>query len=68
MTESESYTSFALATEVTCTAGKVTMNTNQSRYAPSAIALHWLLAALVFALYGLGWYMVEIPKGAPPVA
>jgi cytochrome b561 len=44
------------------------MNTYQSRYAPSAIALHWLLAALVFALYGLGWYMVEIPKGTPPVA
>ena len=44
------------------------MNTYQSRYALSAIALHWLLVALVFALYGLGWYMVEIPKGTPPVA
>ncbi|MGH8716930.1 MAG: cytochrome b [Burkholderiales bacterium] len=44
------------------------MNTYQSRYALSAIVLHWLLVALVFALYGLGWYMVEIPKGTPPVA
>ena len=32
------------------------------------MVLHWLLVALVFALYGLGWYMVEIPKGTPPVA
>lgn len=44
------------------------MNTNQSRYALSAIALHWLLVMLVFVLYGLGWYMVGIPKGTPPVA
>lgn len=44
------------------------MNTNQFRYPLSTIVLHWLLAALVFALYGLGWYMVGIPKGTPPVA
>lgn len=44
------------------------MNTNQSRYALSAIALHWLLVVLVFVLYGLGWYMVGIPKGTPPVS
>ena len=44
------------------------MNTYQSKYPLSAIVLHWLLAVLVFALYGLGWYMVEIPKGTPPVA
>lgn len=37
-------------------------------YAPTAIALHWLLVLLIFALYGLGWYMVGIPKGTPPVA
>ena len=37
-------------------------------YPPTAIALHWLLVVLVFALYGLGWYMVGIPKGTPPVA
>ncbi len=44
------------------------MNTRQSKYALSVIVLHWLLVALVFALYGLGWYMVGIPKGTPPVA
>ena len=44
------------------------MNTSGEKYALSAILLHWLLVALVFALYGLGWYMVELPKGTPPVA
>jgi cytochrome b561 len=37
-------------------------------YAPTAVALHWGLVLLVFALYGIGWYMVGIPKGTPPVA
>ena len=37
-------------------------------YTRPAIALHWVLALLVFVLYGLGWYMVGIPKGTPPVA
>ena len=37
-------------------------------YAPTAVALHWLLVLVVIALYGLGWYMVGIPKGTPPVA
>jgi cytochrome b561 len=38
------------------------------RYANSAIWSHWLLALLIFILYAMGWYMVEIPKGTPPVA
>jgi cytochrome b561 len=37
-------------------------------YPRTAVALHWVLVLLVFALYGLGWYMVGIPKGTPPVA
>jgi cytochrome b561 len=37
-------------------------------YPATAVALHWVLALLVFVLYGLGWYMVGIPKGTPPVA
>ena len=41
---------------------------SSSRYAPTAIALHWIIVALVFALYAIGWYMVGIPKGTPPVA
>jgi cytochrome b561 len=41
---------------------------DSQRYAPTAIALHWIIVALVFALYAIGWYMVGIPKGTPPVA
>ena len=41
---------------------------NAQRYAPTAIALHWIIVALVFVLYAMGWYMVGIPKGTPPVA
>ena len=37
-------------------------------YAPTAVALHWVLVLLVLVLYGIGWYMVGIPKGTPPVA
>jgi cytochrome b561 len=37
-------------------------------YTPTAVALHWLLVGMVFMLYGVGWYMVGIPKGTPPVA
>jgi cytochrome b561 len=37
-------------------------------YTPTVIALHWALVLLVFVLYGLGWYMVGIPKNTPPVA
>ena len=44
------------------------MSSAPAKYPLRAIALHWLLVALVFALYGLGWYMVGIPKGTPPVS
>jgi cytochrome b561 len=37
------------------------------RYDRTAMALHWLVALLILALTGLGWYMVGIPKGTPPV-
>lgn len=33
------------------------------RYDRVAITLHWLVAVGVFVLVGLGWYMVDIPKG-----
>ena len=38
------------------------------RYGVTPALMHWLLALLVFILYGMGWYMVNIPKGTPPVA
>lgn len=37
----------------------------ETRYTTIAIALHWAIAALVLTLIGLGWYMVDIPKGTP---
>lgn len=38
------------------------------RYTMPAIALHWLMAVLLLAQIGIGWYMVDIPKRTPPVA
>jgi cytochrome b561 len=35
------------------------------RYGAVAVALHWLFAALVLLMVGMGWYMVEIPRGTP---
>ena len=35
-----------------------------SRYTLTAILFHWLTAVLVVALLAIGWYMVELPKGA----
>jgi cytochrome b561 len=37
----------------------------EKRYTNVAIVLHWLIALGVFALVGVAWYMVGIPKGAP---
>jgi cytochrome b561 len=42
--------------------------TAAAKYPASAVTWHWILAALVFVLYGMGWYMVDLPKGTPPVA
>lgn len=36
---------------------------NPTRYTLPAIAFHWITALLVVVLFGLGWYMVELPKG-----
>ncbi len=40
------------------------MATNQERYSLTAIILHWLMAILLLTLFGLGWYMVDLPKGS----
>jgi cytochrome b561 len=34
-----------------------------TRYTAPAMLLHWLTAVLVLFLFGLGWYMVDLPKG-----
>ena len=36
--------------------------THSDRYTPVAIALHWLVAALVIGQIAWGWWMQEIPK------
>lgn len=33
------------------------------KYTQFAIAVHWLSAALIGTLFGLGWYMIELPPG-----
>jgi cytochrome b561 len=33
------------------------------RYGAVAQTLHWLIAALVFTMFGLGWYMADLPLG-----
>ena len=33
------------------------------RYTTAAVAIHWLSALLICALFGLGWFMVDLPKG-----
>jgi cytochrome b561 len=38
---------------------------NPARYAPSLIALHWLIALGIIVLLALGLYMVGLPKGLP---
>ena len=35
------------------------------RYDNVAISLHWLTVLLIITMYGLGWYMVDIPRGTP---
>lgn len=32
-------------------------------YTYTAIILHWVMAALIFVMLGLGWYMVDLPTG-----
>ncbi|MGF6779918.1 cytochrome b [Paraburkholderia sp. GAS334] len=35
------------------------------RFAPSLIALHWLIGLIIIAMLGVGLYMVGLPKGLP---
>ena len=36
-------------------------NFGTARYTATAIALHWILAAALVALFGFGWYMTGLP-------
>jgi len=40
------------------------MRSNETtRYTYTAMLLHWLIALLVFALFAIGWSMVDLPRG-----
>lgn len=43
-----------------------TLSSPSVRYRPAAIALHWLIAALIVTQIGLGWYMNKVlPDHSP---
>ena len=39
-----------------------TLIDSTGRYTRTAIALHWLLALMIPAQIGLGWYMLSVEK------
>ena len=34
------------------------------KYTKVAVAIHWITVLLVFAMFVLGWYMVDLPRGS----
>jgi cytochrome b561 len=38
--------------------------TKPEKYTHGAMLLHWLIVLLIFTLFGLGWYMTDLPKGS----
>jgi cytochrome b561 len=38
--------------------------TQVERYGAVAQAFHWLIAALIFVMLGLGYYMEDLPEGS----
>lgn len=36
-----------------------------TRYTKTAVILHWLIALGIFGMFGLGWFMADLPKDAP---
>jgi cytochrome b561 len=39
------------------------LGNDEARYGIVAQALHWLIAALIIVMFGLGWYMSDLPLG-----
>ncbi len=37
----------------------------QNQYTKTAIVLHWLIGIGILAMFGLGWFMADIPKDQP---
>ncbi|MDP5008773.1 MAG: cytochrome b, partial [Glaciimonas sp.] len=42
------------------------MKTTPTRYNATAISLHWIVALLIFAAFGLGFYLSGLPEGFTP--
>ena len=36
-----------------------------ARYTKTAVILHWLIALGIFIMFGIGWFMADLPKEAP---
>ena len=36
-----------------------------ARYSKVAVILHWLIALGIFIMFGIGWFMANLPKKAP---
>ena len=45
------------------TSGVMSMRNPAERYTATAIVIHWLAALVIVALVGIGWFMVDLPKG-----
>ena len=41
------------------------MSISTSRYTKTAVILHWLIALGIFGMFGLGWFMADLPKEVP---
>ena len=37
----------------------------EDRYDAISMLLHWVTVVLLCVMFGLGWYMVDLPKGSP---
>ncbi len=41
------------------------MNHDSTRYTKTAVILHWLTAIGIFSMFGIGWFMADLPKDTP---
>jgi cytochrome b561 len=41
------------------------MNMSIIRYTKTAVILHWIIALGIFIMFGIGWYMADLPKKVP---
>jgi cytochrome b561 len=41
------------------------MNQATTRYTKTSVVLHWLIAIGIFIMFGIGWFMADLPKDVP---